>query len=111
MDECGGGGSMITFKIPAEARMFLIPPLYIKYCQNQGIDPSDRVACDHYREVIDGSEEMLAGLYTYVAIWSDGYTRTGQFELERNSRGIQSTKVALRFAPLWRSIGRIDNFG
>ena len=63
IEECGGGGSMITFKIPAEARMFLIPPLYIKYCQNQGIDPSDRVACDHYREVIDGSEEMLAALH------------------------------------------------
>jgi hypothetical protein len=80
MDECGGGGTLITFKIPKEAKMFIIPPLYMKYCQNQGIDPSDRSACDRYREIFDGAHQMLSGLYYYVAEWPDGHTRKGQFD-------------------------------
>jgi hypothetical protein len=80
MDECGGGGNLIKFKIPKDAHMFIIPSLYIQYCKNQGIDPADRTACDRYRELFDGKEEMLSGVYDYVAEWSDGYTRKGKFD-------------------------------
>ena len=79
-DDCGGGGVLTVFKMSTGARMFMLPTFFIRLCQVQGIDHSDRSKCNHYKEVFDGGELMLAGIYTYVAEWPDGHTKTGQFD-------------------------------
>ena len=85
MDECGGHGTDVKFIIPTEAHMFMTSTFFGELCQKQGINRFDRVNCDRYVDVPNGTEDQYAGLYLYVGEWNDGYTRNGQIDVERLS--------------------------
>ena len=82
-DECGGGGTQITFVVPSDAHMYMASSFFIEICKKQGIDPSDRTKCDQYVEVPNGTQDRYAGLFTYIGVWNDGHTRTGQIDAAR----------------------------
>jgi hypothetical protein len=96
MDECGGHGTDVTFVIPTDAHMFMTSTFFFELCQKQGINPSDRGACNRYVEVPNGTKDQYAGLFVYVGEWDDGYTRTGQIDVERLGRERGETIFRLR---------------
>lgn len=82
-DECGGGGTEITFVVPSDAHMYMASSFFVEICQKQGIDPSDRTKCNQYVDVANGTKDRYAGLFTYIGVWADGHTRTGQIDASR----------------------------
>jgi hypothetical protein len=84
-DECGGPGIEIRFIIPKGAHMFMIATFFSELCQKQGIDPSDRVTCNRYVEVPNGTTDKFSGFYMYLGEWADGYKRTGHIDAARVS--------------------------
>jgi hypothetical protein len=81
--ECGGGGVVVTFKVPQGARLFIVPTFFARFCENQkNVNPADMTKCDHYSEVFDGAQDRLAGSYRYIGRWdSDGHERKGTIEV------------------------------
>jgi len=86
LDECGGGGIVVEFKVPKDARLFYTSVFLANYCKTQGYDPSDRSACDQWIELFNGDNKMLAGYFNYVGEWPDGWKRAGRFNADQIRR-------------------------
>ena len=96
MDECGGGGNEITFVVPSDAHMYMASSFFVEICQKQGIDPSDHRKCNQYVDVPNGTKNRYAGLFTYIGVWDDGHTRTGQIDADRV--GVEGAARVFRLA-------------
>lgn len=96
MDECGGGGTSIIFKIPDGAHLFISSEFYVELCRKQGYRPFNRVECNRWSEVSDSDEQLLAGIYHYIGEWPDGTVRTERIDIDKLSRKIRATIFYLK---------------
>jgi hypothetical protein len=85
-DECGGGGILVEFKVPKDARLFYTSVFLARLCKAEGYDPSDRSTCDQWNELFNGDNKMLAGSFNYVGEWRDGTKRAGRFDADQVKR-------------------------
>jgi len=82
--EGGCGAGEVSYRLaPSDtsARLFVIKQFYFLVCQARGLDPLDRNRCSGWHEATGRDSLSGAGSYAYVAVWSDGSSTNGKFEI------------------------------
>lgn len=74
---CGGAEVTVTIRTqPRGAQVLLIPSFFYELCRVQKLNPNNTNLCDHWREALDGTVDLI-GNYHYFARWHDGTVRRG----------------------------------
>jgi hypothetical protein len=78
-----GAGEVAYRLVPSDksAKLFVIKSFYFLVCQARGVDPFDRQNCNGWNEATDRERLTGAGRYAYVALWPDGTSTNGNFQI------------------------------
>lgn len=93
---CGDDGIYVKITTaPSGGRVFVIPQFYFDLCKAQRIDPESREVCDRWVEVQPDLDFNVSGIYRYYVSWSDGTSKSGQFQSDGFSLDSQSLVIAM----------------
>ena len=70
--------------IPREAKVYMIPKIFYKYCKITGIDPLDREHCDHWLPPVRNGEKIeLGGVYEFILVEGNTVAPLDEIDTDR----------------------------
>jgi hypothetical protein len=92
---CGGemGIAIRLVTQPPRGKVQLLPGLFYRFCQLQGVQAESLRECDQWTEMSDGEEAMVLGAYWYKATWTGGATAQGRKDFSSRTPEMRTWRV------------------